>query len=186
MTSLSAYSPLPSTGQTPVTLVPEGTKAVGNGTGDVFGTILDAINPLQHIPVVSGLFRAAQGTSISGVSQIAGDTLYGGLLGGAITSFLSSLTDVAVKETSGTDISGHILSSLNNTGSAANSATPLIPTALTVSDTASTSDSSPSQDSSLSSAVKNILHPGLHPEYVAGQYKRAQAFDMVNKSLLKS
>ena len=46
-----------------------------------FGDFLDMINPLQHIPVVSSVYRAATGDSINPVSRIAGDALYGGIFG---------------------------------------------------------------------------------------------------------
>jgi hypothetical protein len=39
------------------------------------------INPLQHIPIVSSLYRAATGESINPIARIAGDTLYGGVFG---------------------------------------------------------------------------------------------------------
>jgi len=46
-----------------------------------FEDVLDAINPLQHVPVLSSIYRAISGEEIHPVSRIAGDALYGGILG---------------------------------------------------------------------------------------------------------
>lgn len=46
-----------------------------------FGDFLDIINPLQHIPVVSTIYRKLTGDTIGTPEKIAGDALYGGLTG---------------------------------------------------------------------------------------------------------
>jgi len=46
-----------------------------------FGDFMDMINPLEHIPVVSSVYRAVTGDTINPVSRIAGDALYGGAMG---------------------------------------------------------------------------------------------------------
>jgi len=63
-----------------------------------FGDFLDMINPLQHIPVVSSLYRAATGDSINPISRIAGDAMYGGVLGlaSAGLSALGAIGDEAI------------------------------------------------------------------------------------------
>lgn len=43
--------------------------------------LLDIINPLQHIPLVSDLYRAATGDTIRPEIQLAGSTAIGGVLG---------------------------------------------------------------------------------------------------------
>lgn len=171
-------------------------QAGSASSGSAFSTLLDAINPLQHIPIVSNIFRASQGTSISTVSQLAGDTLYGGLLGGAISSFISSLGDVAVKGATGEGISEHVLSMLDGKDSTSTStdpgsvstATALVPTV--GADASAIITKAAKTDSTLhdkvDNAVQAILNRGLHPERVAGQYKRAQTLDIGNKLLLKT
>src|SRR5688572_21325257 len=52
----------------------------------LFGEIWDTINPFQHIPIVSQLYRAASGSDISAFANIAGSTIYGGPVGGAIAA----------------------------------------------------------------------------------------------------
>lgn len=53
--------------------------------GFSFGDILDIINPLQHIPVVNSLYRKLTGDTIAPAMQIAGDALFGGPIGAAIS-----------------------------------------------------------------------------------------------------
>src|SRR3546814_621509 len=72
----------------------------GSSAGDLtFGDFLDIINPLQHIPVVSTLYRAITGDEISPHARILGDTLFGGP-----TGFLSSIANVLYEEIAGEDV----------------------------------------------------------------------------------
>ncbi|GAA0551849.1 hypothetical protein FHS83_001418 [Rhizomicrobium palustre] len=64
--------------------------------GFSFGDLLDIVNPLQHIPVVSTLYRHLTGDKIGTFAKLAGDTLYGGWTGLAF-----SAADSAYKEISG-------------------------------------------------------------------------------------
>ncbi len=63
-----------------------------------FDDFLDAINPFQHIPVLSSVYRAISGESINPVSRIAGDALYGGIFGlaSAAMSGVGALADEVV------------------------------------------------------------------------------------------
>lgn len=62
------------------------TKVAATESTSLFGEVWDAINPLQHIPIVSSIYRAVSGTDISAFANIAGSTLYGGPIGGAIAA----------------------------------------------------------------------------------------------------
>lgn len=46
-----------------------------------FGDFLDIINPLQHIPIVSTIYRAITGDEIAGPARILGGFLFGGPVG---------------------------------------------------------------------------------------------------------
>lgn len=46
-----------------------------------FGDLVDTLNPLQHIPVISEIYRGATGDSITPQARVAGATLYGGPIG---------------------------------------------------------------------------------------------------------
>lgn len=71
-------------------------------SGFSFGDLLDIINPLQHIPVVSTLYRHLTGDKIGTPEKIAGDTLYGGLTGLACSigdTLFAELTGKSVGDT---------------------------------------------------------------------------------------
>src|SRR5271170_2011196 len=69
-----------------------------------FHDLLDAINPLQHIPVVSWLYREISGDTISAQARIVGDALYGGVAG-----LVSGMFNALVEKNTGTDVGGHIM-----------------------------------------------------------------------------
>ena len=69
-----------------------------------FLDILDVINPLQHIPFVSTLYRALTGDTIAPASRVAGGALFGGAIGAVV-----SLVNPIVAEWSGRDVSDHVL-----------------------------------------------------------------------------
>ncbi|MGF1631929.1 MAG: hypothetical protein ACFCUT_20825 [Kiloniellaceae bacterium] len=72
----------------------------GSSAGDfTFGDFLDIINPLQHIPVVSHIYRAITGDEISPHARIFGGTLFGGPAG-----FMSSIANAIYEEIAGEDI----------------------------------------------------------------------------------
>lgn len=53
-----------------------------------FADLVDTLNPLQHIPIVSELYRSVTGDKISPHARVAGGTLYGGPIG-AVASVMS-------------------------------------------------------------------------------------------------
>ena len=72
--------------------------------GLTFGDILDIINPLQHIPIVSTIYRAITGDDIAAAPKIAGGALFGGVIGLVI-----SIIDTAIEQITGQDTGEHLL-----------------------------------------------------------------------------
>jgi hypothetical protein len=64
-----------------------------------FDDLLDLVNPLQHIPVISTLYRHLTGDKINMPAKLAGDALYGG-----VTGFFSSVGDSVFQELTGKSI----------------------------------------------------------------------------------
>jgi hypothetical protein len=160
---------------TPVQATPLVPNASSANSGLSFGDILDAVNPLEHIPVLSSLYRAATGSQISAGARVVGDTLYGALLpGGAIAGFASSLADVAVKQVTGKDIGQYVVGAVTPSPSAPAATTPLTPTAALPAST--TPAQTPIAPVPLSS------HAAHSP---SNQYQRIQALDAINKKLVK-
>ncbi len=67
--------------------------------GFSFDDLLDIINPLQHLPVISTIYRHLTGDTIKPLEQIAGDALFGGL-----TGLVSSVADYAFAQATGKDV----------------------------------------------------------------------------------
>lgn len=66
--------------------------------GFSFGDLLDIINPLQHIPIVSTIYRKLTGDTIKPLERLAGDTLYGGVWGA-----VSSIANLVFESATGKD-----------------------------------------------------------------------------------
>ncbi len=77
---------------------PTKTHAWKDGGSFGFHDLLDLINPLKHIPIVSSIYRWLTGDTPGNVARIVGDGLFGGPIGLA-TGMLS----VAFKEETGKD-----------------------------------------------------------------------------------
>jgi hypothetical protein len=69
-----------------------------------FKNLLDIVNPLQHIPVISTIYRKLTGDVPATPEKIAGDTLYGGVVG-----LFSSLADSAFEAVTGKDFGDTML-----------------------------------------------------------------------------
>ncbi len=75
--------------------------------GFTFADLIDIINPLQHIPVVSTLYRRVTGDEIAPAAQFIGSGLLGGVPGLMIAG-----ANVAVQEATGQDIGETVLAAL--------------------------------------------------------------------------
>lgn len=83
-------------------------QAKGETTNTMsFSDLIDTINPLQHIPVVSTIYRDLTGDQISNQARIAGGALYGGIIG-----FAASMLNSAVDLATGEDIGSHVMATL--------------------------------------------------------------------------
>jgi hypothetical protein len=69
-----------------------------------FSDLLDIVNPLQHIPVISTLYRKITGDTQSAISEIAGGALFGGIVG-AVTS----VADVLWTQATGNDFGNTVM-----------------------------------------------------------------------------
>jgi hypothetical protein len=80
-------------------------------SGFGFADLLDLVNPLQHIPVVSTLYRHLTGDKIGTAAKLAGDTLYGGPVG-----FLCSLGNTLFEGVTGKDMGDTVYAYLAGDG----------------------------------------------------------------------
>ncbi len=78
-----------------------------DGDAPSFRDMLDVINPLQHLPGVSHLYRSVTGDTASPGAKLAGGALFGGPLG-----LLSSIINAIVEQETGADMTGNLLKAL--------------------------------------------------------------------------
>lgn len=72
--------------------------------GFTFGDLVDLVNPLQHIPLVSTAYRAITGDEIAPAARMAGGALLGGVVG-----LVASGINAAIEEGTGKDAGEHVL-----------------------------------------------------------------------------
>lgn len=75
--------------------------------GLTFGDVLDIINPLQQIPVVSTVYRAITGDEISPGARVAGGALFGGPIGFAVAT-----ANTMVEAATGEDIGENVMTAM--------------------------------------------------------------------------
>ncbi|CAO3363140.1 hypothetical protein [Azospirillum palustre] len=100
-TKLAAQAVSPPTAQRKPPAEPEETLADKMSVG--FDDLLDVVNPLQQLPVVSSVYREATGEGISIPARLAGGFLFGGLPG-----LIGSAAMVAFEEVTGDSVLGHL------------------------------------------------------------------------------
>ena len=86
---------------------PDSTTQMFGADGLTFDDVLDMINPLHHIPVVSAIYRELSGDRIAAGPRIAGGGLFGGIFG-----LFAAVASVAIEHQTGNDIGGHVIALL--------------------------------------------------------------------------
>ena len=72
--------------------------------GFSFFDLIDIINPHQHIPIVSSIYRHVTGDELDAAPRVLGSALFGGAIGA-----VAALVNVVVDEATGKDIGDHAL-----------------------------------------------------------------------------
>ncbi|PIW28058.1 MAG: hypothetical protein COW30_08660 [Rhodospirillales bacterium CG15_BIG_FIL_POST_REV_8_21_14_020_66_15] len=78
-------------------------KAFGDD-GFTFWDLVDVVNPLQHIPVVSTLYRDLTDDTLDPAPRVMGGTLFMGPIG-----LVASVANVLIEHNTGKDMGGHVL-----------------------------------------------------------------------------
>src|SRR5258708_10637690 len=95
-------------------------KRAWKGDSFSFRDLIDIVNPLQHLPVVSTLYRWITGDTIGALPRIIGDGIYGGPIG-----LVAGLFNAAVKQESGKDTGDQVIALLGGGEPTAPVADPL-------------------------------------------------------------
>jgi hypothetical protein len=69
--------------------------------------VLDLVNPLQHIPFISAVYREVTNDAIRPEMKLVGSAVLGGIFG-----FVSSLADVVFEQEAGKDVGATVLAAL--------------------------------------------------------------------------
>lgn len=83
------------------------TGSIGEEAADdglAFGDLVDALNPLQHLPGISSLYRGITGDEISAPARIVGGAIFGGPIGAGL-----SIAESILEEATGSDVGGHVM-----------------------------------------------------------------------------
>jgi len=89
--------------------------------GMTFADFLDIINPLQHIPIVSSIYRMVTGDEIGVGSRLIGDALFAGIPG-----LIAGALAATVESASGASIEEHLLALLKDGAPETGAAKPQI------------------------------------------------------------
>ena len=119
---------------------PEKDMALFGEDGFGFDDFLDIINPLQHLPVISNLYREFTGDELSPGARMIGGGLFGGGIGLA-----ASVINTAIEAETGKDVGGHVMALFSDEEEAPDSqlaAAPTSPAANTASETVSKTQNS--------------------------------------------
>jgi hypothetical protein len=98
-------SPTHISAPTQITIRPPGQFFEGESAG--IGDVIDTINPLQHIPFVSTLYREFTGDTAGAGSSLLGGALFGGVFG-----FIAGLADVIFESATGKSMGGAVMAAL--------------------------------------------------------------------------
>ncbi len=134
-------------------------------SGFSFHDLLNIINPLQHLPVISTIYRAVTGDAIKPFEKIAGDTLYGGVIG-----FASSLADTIFEKITGKDFGDTVLSLF--TGGDSKSVAIAQASSQPLAVASQTELAAPDMSALMTSMSKNGVDPSL-AQRAATAYRRA-------------
>lgn len=144
-----AQSQLKTQAETKTAELTTGTIASSKAEADDFGfeDMLDMINPLHHIPIVSTIYQDLTGDTISAPAKIVGGGLFGG-----VTGLASSLVDAVIEEVSGLGIGHHVLALF--TGEADNATDKDGETSLANTQAASLTANLPLKDESVTAQIR--------------------------------
>ena len=69
-----------------------------------FGDVLQAINPLHHLPVIGNVYREMTGETLAPLARVVGGGLFGGVFGA-----LAAIGNAVVEALTGKDVGGQVL-----------------------------------------------------------------------------
>jgi len=86
----------------------ESVKPIASAEDFSIGDLIDVMNPLQHIPIVSTLYRDITGDNVSPAANVMGGLIFGGPLG----LLVASANAIFAQENNGKDMGQSILAAI--------------------------------------------------------------------------
>ena len=83
-------------------------QSIWGSDGFSFGDVIDIVNPLQHLPVISKYYREMTGDDCSEGSKTIGDLGFGALFGGVL-GVAGAVGNSALRHETNKDMSEHII-----------------------------------------------------------------------------
>ncbi|TLS67045.1 hypothetical protein FEF65_08845 [Mariprofundus erugo] len=74
-----------------------------------FGDVIDMVNPLQHLPVISTIYRKLTGDEIGAAPRMIGGAIFGGLMGSWVSGLASAMVNAFSTSGTGKDIGEHMM-----------------------------------------------------------------------------
>jgi hypothetical protein len=130
------------------TAAPGAGTTVASANDLTFDDLVDVVNPLQHLPVISTFYRHFAHDPIRPLPKIAGDALYGGWMGLA-----SSVADYAFEKITGKNFGDTVLALVTGEDSATDNA--VTRTAAATTNTASSVTAAPVTKTAAVSPIPN-------------------------------
>ncbi len=125
----------------------EGSRLFGSD-GFNFLDLIDVVNPLQHIPIISSIYRHVTGDELSPISRMAGGFLFGGPAGFAV-----SVVNAVIEDATGKDLGETVIAMIS--GDMTDTVTQVA--SISKADRQSTSD----DDVAKATNENKVVHPGL-------------------------
>jgi hypothetical protein len=136
-------------------------------SGFSFHDLVSIVNPLQHFPIVSTLYRKLTGDTIKPLEHIAGDTLYGGWMG-----LVSSVANLVFEKSTGKDFGDTVLAFLDGDKDAAPSEAAVQPAAIAANVSLRADVTSDNSNPSATSIADASVAPGFGPRAIQA-YRRS-------------
>jgi len=108
MQAIDSGSKLSSIQPSRIETIPQKNESFWGDDGFNFGDVLDMVNPMHHLPVISKYYREQSEDDASEGSRLVGGAVFGGLLGG-VAGLLTSLANAAVRHETQEDFSEQVL-----------------------------------------------------------------------------
>lgn len=156
----------------------------GTATDFTFSDFLDLINPIEHIPGVSSIFRSLSGDKIHPISRVAGDILYGGVfgLGSAVFGAAGAVADCVSEASTGHDATGMVVATLLGEDLPSSQSEQVAKTSISQADASVVNPSSSASAQALAAMLQPSSRVATTVDSQASSQGNSRSFELVSNS----